>query len=384
MICILALRCTWVRRLISQQNPWNYILNALYKKDISKCIVDFGDEMIELLIKSNKNYFWNDVFYAWKTLLNKQHDGLSSLSDFCKMPFFYNSSLKTNKKSILIQTWYNKGVRFVNDFFSIDGKLLTKSDFEKKFKIQPICFLKYHGILKSIKAFIKLKNLVHDTSLPNIPFIPYHLQCILKNCKGCKDMYKILRDKTILPIAIQKWNNALLNNIDHNNWQTIFKIPYKITNDTSLHWLQYRILHRILPTKQYLKKIKKIENDFCEFCGQESEDIMHLFFNCNHVTVLWRNLSDIIKTKTDISVELTLCDIIFGITNDENNPLNYIILASKQYIYYSSKKKCMIHIKGLLNFLHHRFQAEQFNAKKSYNFLKFQTMWIDWKDIFST
>lgn len=51
-----------------------------------------------------------------------------------------------------------------------------------------------------------------------------------------------------------------------------------ITNDTSVQWLQYRVLHRILPVNYYLKQIKIIANDYCTFCKEEIETIQHVFF----------------------------------------------------------------------------------------------------------
>ena len=54
----------------------------------------------------------------------------------------------------------------------------------------------------------------------------------------------------------------------------------------------YRILHRILPVNYYMKKIKTITDDCCNFCKEESETIQHLFVNCRQILVsLWNKLS---------------------------------------------------------------------------------------------
>ena len=47
------------------------------------------------------------------------------------------------------------------------------------------------------------------------PFIPYQIHCILKNKRGCKDMYQILCDKSQfqLPTAVQKWNSTMMTGI---------------------------------------------------------------------------------------------------------------------------------------------------------------------------
>lgn len=41
------------------------------------------------------------------------------------------------------------------------------------------------------------------------------------------------------------------------SWSRIFELPFKCTQESKLHWLQYQILHRIVPTNKYLFNIKK-------------------------------------------------------------------------------------------------------------------------------
>ena len=54
-----------------------------------------------------------------------------------------------------------------------------------------------------------------------------------------------------------------LYNIEDETWEDIYSTPFKITTDTSLQWFQYRINHRLIPTRKYLiynEKIRKVEN----------------------------------------------------------------------------------------------------------------------------
>ena len=66
---------------------------------------------------------------------------------------------------------------------------------------------------------------------------------------------------------------------------------FKVTTDSNVQWLQYRILYRLLPVKSYLKKIKIVDNDSCSFCNNEVETIEHVFTSCPTVVSLWNNLS---------------------------------------------------------------------------------------------
>lgn len=79
-------------------------------------------------------------------------------------------------------------------------------------------------------------------------------------------------------------------NYSQTSWNKLFELPFKSTQDSKLHWLQYQILHRIVPTNKYLFNIlKKAESAVCTFCKIDEESIDHLFYECNIPVVneLW-------------------------------------------------------------------------------------------------
>ena len=41
-----------------------------------------------------------------------------------KMPIWFNSLIKVNKKSVFIKKWYKQGVKIIGDFFDADDNLL--------------------------------------------------------------------------------------------------------------------------------------------------------------------------------------------------------------------------------------------------------------------
>ena len=50
-------------------------------------------------------------------------------SELFKMPIWFNSFIKVNKKSVFIKKWYKQGVKIIGDFFDAHGNLLAKRDF---------------------------------------------------------------------------------------------------------------------------------------------------------------------------------------------------------------------------------------------------------------
>ena len=57
----------------------------------------------------------------------------------------------------------------------------------------------------------------------------------------------------------------------------MFALPFKVTKEISLRWLQVRINHRILGTNYYLSKMNLVESDRCTFCREHIETIKHIF-----------------------------------------------------------------------------------------------------------
>ena len=55
-------------------------------------------------------------------------------------------------------------------------------------------------------------------------------------------------------------------------------------------WFQFRLLNRILGTNEYLVKIKQKVNANYNLSKKETENITHLFIECNFVKSFWTDL----------------------------------------------------------------------------------------------
>ena len=64
---------------------------------------------------------------------------------------------------------------------------------------------------------------------------------------------------------------------------------------------QFKLLHKRLPTNNYLYKIKIKDNENCSFCKMQKEEIIHLFRNCEHVTLLWKGIEEMLKRLNIVS-----------------------------------------------------------------------------------
>ena len=60
------------------------------------------------------------------------------------------------------------------------------------------------------------------------------------------------------------WNDML--DISDDVWPTLYKACFKCVSDTSIIWFHYKVMHRILDTRGYLKKVKILQTNLCSLC----------------------------------------------------------------------------------------------------------------------
>ena len=100
-------------------------------------------------------------------------------------------------------------------------------------------------------------------------------------------------------------------------------LPFKVTLDTKLRWFQYtRVIHNILPSNVWLKKVGIIDNELCTFCHNDNETVTHtcMLCECNNVTDFWRQIQNRISLMKGIAA----FDILYGITDCKN--YNYLVI----------------------------------------------------------
>ena len=113
---------------------------------------------------------------------------------------------------------------------------------------------------------------------------------LFRSKKGCKkfyDIYSDLETQNDNPICETMPSNLVSNeNLEitlKERWESIYKICFYSVLDNNLIWFQYRVLFKILGTKDYLKKLKLNMNSQCLFFKQYEKNLEHLFCKCGEV-----------------------------------------------------------------------------------------------------
>ena len=336
---ILALKTTWVRKLFRTEGKWD---NILFSTINQEKLFNFGNGYISY-IKENvvKNKFWKDVFHAWNTFIDKEEN--FTWEYFLSSPLWMNKTIKIENKPVFYEDWFRKGICFVNDIMSEDGKFLSIDQLEEKFNISKN-IMKFNSIISAVKHAGK-QNVYNSYKLLT-PFIPSFVKTILKSKRGTKDMYLLLIRNNIVSNGQKKWEEILALGLDETKWREIFKLPFIVTQNTKLQWLQYRINQRILGTNKLLYKIKVKDNAFCTFCQEDEETIEHLFWNCEIVQAFIDEIDSWLLSN-GVSIPFTMQFFLFGDTSksSQGDAINLILLQIKQYIFnckYFQKKLSLV------------------------------------------
>jgi hypothetical protein len=129
---------------------------------------------------------------------------------------------------------------------------------------------------------------------------------------------------------------------DSELWELIYETPFKLTKNSKVLMIQYKIIHRILAVNHNLKKWEKKENETCEFCS-EIDTIEHFLYQCPKTLKLWDSIQMWWKINFQFKIHISILEIIFGLPNEDNektiNLYNYVILYAKYYIYITKKKE---------------------------------------------
>ena len=148
----------------------------------------------------------------------------------------------------------------------------------------------------------------------------------------------------------------------------------------SIRWFQYQVLHRIIPTNNYLYTIKAASSNLCTFCLIFTESIQHLFFHCTFSQRIWGYFQNVFK-RAGIQIDLKdISVVLFG--NDYASEVNLILILLKKYIFNCKKMKTFPTVNGSLSFLEEYIILQKYIAQKNLREGTWEKCWLPWLNLF--
>ena len=125
-----ALKLTWVRRLLTVDCKWqDFIKQYLQVEQLTGCKTQY----LEKVILQLPNYFWKDVL---QSLININKKVTFTEEDILKSPIYNNNNIKIGGLDIYYRSWFNKGIKYVNDLVNENGDFYRQNEFTMKTGIQ--------------------------------------------------------------------------------------------------------------------------------------------------------------------------------------------------------------------------------------------------------
>ena len=179
-----------------------------------------------------------------------------------------------------------------------------------------------------------------------------------------------------------KWNTTLSVNLSDQEWKMINILPFRITKDTLLRWLQYRIIHRCIATNDILSKFNLVESSVCTFCSEQTETINHLFFQSIYADFFWKELELWLLQNFNIELAFENKDICLCKKMNNNYVImNLIIILAKKHIYRQRLEKKKPRLDIFLTELRYYFEVEKAIYQNQRKYSDFRSGWkviISW------
>jgi hypothetical protein len=228
------------------------------------------------------------------------------------------------------KSWTEVGFEILNNLVDDHGNLLPFEMIKQKTRRGD--FLKYFSLISKIpkawKEAIK-KHLVHNNFERQEDKI-----MDLKKYNSLKFVYKDLlkRAKRQHTAKQESWMQLLNTNISSEEWSEIYSRAKFCTKDTKLISFNFRLIHRIIATNDFLKRINILDDNKCTFCKRENESIEHLFYDCNITSQFWYSFIEHFAPSCPNIVHLSKKETLLG--NEQLDSLcNFLLIFAKYYIY---------------------------------------------------
>ena len=268
--------------------------------------------------------FWKRVMSTW--LFYNKDAKLFNTKLTC---LWNNEKIKYLNNIIFFENWTKK-ITYINEIIENDGTIKNFRDIETLLGPSPTLHFEYMIIRAAVMSYIK--KTPGDISIERQEDKWSILEG--KNTPSAKQFRKFINNfKYSEPCATRFWLNKF-NVVLDDQFLTISK---KVTKESRLRELHWKIVHNIYPTNILLFRMGIANSNKCTYCQQEIDFIEHFFFECTKIRTLWTHIESLFQTKFGKHIIIKKEDVLLGKKRDTLNIdmftyLNHLILIGKMCI----------------------------------------------------
>ena len=161
----------------------------------------------------------------------------------------------------------------------------------------------------------------------------------------------------------QKWlEDCNGKNNENFQWNAAYRLASKCTKSTKLIEFQFKLLHRRIPTNEFLVKIGIKDTPQCSFCKEEPKKLIHLFWLCPKMDSFWQSVITWLNHRKIIPDNYCIADIAaLGLRPDSSKyhcQVNFCSLLARHYIWLCKAKENLPRLKGFIQYLKSMYTIE--------------------------
>ena len=190
-------------------------------------------------------FFYQELIQLWHKICDTEP---TQPSEILGQSVWNNRFILCKRDPIFCNEFYSKGIRTVYDLICQDHKFLDWHATQQSFGLARKDVIKWFGIIKAIPNSWKkvVKNEVVDLQVEMPLVCDIKIRGNLTSvCKiSVKKLFTICFSNDLEETCLTKHYPNMLN-LSEIDWKKVYFIPRKVTIETSLRVLQYKILNNI-------------------------------------------------------------------------------------------------------------------------------------------
>ena len=304
--------------------------------------------------------FVNEILLIWAEI--NFNNSISSLEQYKTQRLWNNSLIRIDRKPVFFfREWLAKGILTVESPIKDGTCFLSYTEFLNKYHCKS-CPLAFSGIIATLKT-IRMGFKENIDSLETIK-VESFTKAFQKTKKPSKLTYRnLVATKTEKPRASQaKWYRDCDLNREEIDCKKTFLLTRTCAKSTKIIIFQFKFLHRRLPTNSFLHKIAIKDNDLCTFCKEETDTLLHLFWQCKVTTHFWGCFFQWLQTSALIQkgshLALTTALGLKPDSSKSNLQINFSCLMSRYYIWKCKLRDETLNLSQFLRLLKKTYEIE--------------------------
>ena len=169
------------------------------------------------------------------------------------------------------------------------------------------------------------------------------------------------------------WQTELKTSYDEREWENIRLHGFRILTATKYQLFQFKLLSKKLTTNVIRHVWDTNISDKCTFCKNYKETTIHIFWECEKVSLFWKSIAKWLKHICNIQCDYNSENVIINVF--DSKIVEIITLIAKQYIYACKCLQEDLRVTILASKINQMYNTEKAIAQQNVKTKNFRLRW---------